>query len=63
MADSDRDRGKNDNAAKTIATIALILAIIALIWARKADNRAGDALDKANSSTSSSMVQQEGRAT
>lgn len=57
MADSDRNSGKNDNAAKTIATIALIVAIIALIWAIKADNRAGDALDKAKSNTSSMAAQ------
>ena len=59
MADNDRDyrtSGKNDNAAKTWAIIALVVAIIALIWAIKADNRAGNALDTAESIPDTSVT-------
>lgn len=47
MANDDRDSGWADKAARTLATLALILSLIALFWAIKADNRAGDALDRA----------------
>ncbi|HEY5805769.1 MAG TPA: hypothetical protein VIS56_00085 [Candidatus Saccharimonadales bacterium] len=51
MADVDRDRheGKNGNAAKGIAIAALIIAVAAFFWAIKADNGAGDAMEKAES--------------
>lgn len=51
MANDDRDSGRSDNAAKTLATLALIAALIALFWAIKADNRAGDALERARMSS------------
>ena len=56
MADGDKDyrnSGKNDNAAKTIAIIALIVGLVALFWAMKADNQASDALEKAERNASS----------
>ncbi|MBX6334518.1 hypothetical protein IRY61_04240 [Candidatus Saccharibacteria bacterium] len=49
MADDDRN-GRGDGVAKTLATLALILSLIALFWAIKADNRAGDALERARMS-------------
>lgn len=60
MTDSDRydkNSGKNDNAAKTIAIAALIVALLALFWAIKADNKAGDAMNKAESSSSTSAAE------
>lgn len=51
MAD-DRDYGtvnRKDSMARTLATIALLLSIAALVWAAKADNKANDAMDKAKS--------------
>lgn len=51
MAD-DRDYGtvnRKDNVARTLAIIALLLSIAAMAWAAKADNKANDAMDKANS--------------
>jgi hypothetical protein len=45
----DDRRGVNwsDGVARTLATLALILAIVALVWAMRADLRAGDALNEA----------------
>jgi hypothetical protein len=54
MANGDDRRADNrgragwaDGAARALATLALILAIVALIWAWRADLRAGDALNEA----------------
>lgn len=44
----DRQAHSAANTARTLATIALILSLIALGWAIKADMRAGKAMDKAN---------------
>lgn len=49
MAHDERD-DRGDGVAKTLATLALILSLIALFWAIKADNRAGDALERARMS-------------
>jgi hypothetical protein len=51
MADNNeyRDGKRGDSAARTLATIALILSIIALVWAINADRHANTAMDKANS--------------
>lgn len=51
MADDDGRSRKSDGLARALATIALILSLIALFWAMKADNRAGDALDTARANT------------
>ena len=55
MADEyNRDSAKNDNAAKTLAIIGIVLALIALGSAMKADKKAGDAANKAETSQSQS---------
>jgi hypothetical protein len=41
--DYNKRTDNSDNIAKMLALIAITLAIIALGWAIKADNRAGDA--------------------
>lgn len=51
MVDDDGRPRKSDGLARALATIALILSLIALFWAMKADNRAGDALDTARANT------------
>jgi hypothetical protein len=53
MADT-YDPDKKSNMANTMAMIAIIIAVIGLIWAIKADKRAGDALH--NSKTVSSKT-------
>lgn len=55
MAIEENNQGphKITNTAKTLATVALIIALLALGWAIKADMRAGDAWDKANQTPNS----------
>jgi len=50
MAEENNDRvtGKNDNAAKMLAIVALVIALVALGWAMKADKHAADAANTAN---------------
>jgi len=57
MANDDRDYGEAHKIARTarnMAIAALILSIIALFWAIKADNKAGDAINQAQQAQHSS---------
>ena len=47
-AGSYRTAKKSDGLARTLATIALILSILALVWAAKAASKADDAMTKAD---------------
>ena len=53
VENNNQGPGRITNSAKMLATVALIIALLALGWAIKADMRAGDAWDKANQTPNS----------
>jgi hypothetical protein len=59
MANDDRDYREADKIARTarnMAIAALVVAVIALIWAIKADNKAGDALNQTQQHNTSATL-------
>lgn len=56
MTDRTDNQSTADKMARTIATIALILSLIALGWAINAHRRAEDAINKINNTVSRQTI-------